>query len=170
MLTFTPPAGFKDVSEYSFSGKRRHVVVRCTHELGSGQDLLSVATDYSSELREYLHADSSEISPINRRADGSSYVTVQATFGKQNATERSAFVLLANGTSLQLSLRSDAADAQAASEFLQLVNTVHAAPAAAQGQAMSVATPDESPVIHRAGPVLISLPAEYQNHTLLKFS
>jgi hypothetical protein len=87
MLTFTPPTGFKDISEYSFSTNQRHVVVRYTDELGSPADLLSVANNYADQLREYLHAESVEVSQVAKRADGSSYVTVSGSFTTQQAIE-----------------------------------------------------------------------------------
>jgi hypothetical protein len=116
-----------------------------------------------------LHAESVEVSQVAKRADGSSYVTVSGSFTTQQAIERSAFILLQNGTSLQLSLRAASADKAAEGEFLQLLQTVHAAPPTAEGQELSVAVAGDSPVIHRAGPALLTLPPEYQNHTLMRF-
>jgi hypothetical protein len=169
MLTFTPPKGFRDISEYSFAANGRQVVVRSTHELGSAADLLTVAKDYAGKLQEYLHAENVQVSLVNQRADGSSYVTVEAAFSGQKEIERSAFVLLGNGTSLQLSLRAGAMDLSSESEFQRLVRTVHAAPPDVEGQAISVATPGEDVTVRHAGPALLTLPSEYENHTLLKF-
>jgi hypothetical protein len=169
MLTFTTPTGFKDVSEYTFSNKERQVVVRYTQKLGSAADLLSVAKDYAGELQEYLRAENVEVSALKQRADGNSYVTIEGTFTRERAVERSGFILLRNGTSLQLSLRSASGDKLAENEFLQLIQTVHAAPSALDDQSRSFATPDENPPVHRAGPVLITLPAGYHDHTLMRF-
>jgi len=168
MLTFTPPSGFKNITEYKFSDGQRLVVIRSTHELGSDADLLSVANDYANQTREYLNSDSAVVSPLQKRADGSSYVTVEVTFAKQGAIERSGFLLLRNGTSVHVSLRSDRDDAGAGAEFLRLIQTVQAAPPT-EGKALSLAAQGQHQVTYRAGPALVNLSPDYRNNTVFKF-
>jgi hypothetical protein len=69
MLTFDPPAGFRDVSDYAFAGADRRVTVRTTSEVGTAEDLTGIARDYAAHQADLLGART-EVSGVTARPDG----------------------------------------------------------------------------------------------------
>src|SRR5258708_26301755 len=110
MLAFDPPAGFHDVSRYTFAGPGRRVTVRSSSEVGSETDLLNVAKDYESLQARMLGAKTTDAG-VQKRADGVPYVVVTATspeadrpYQESPAVDYSGFLLFANGVCVHLSL------------------------------------------------------------------
>ncbi|HMB07578.1 MAG TPA: hypothetical protein VKP69_28085, partial [Isosphaeraceae bacterium] len=79
MITFSPPAGFNDVSEYTFAGDERRVLVRHTTGVGSAGDLVRIGQEFATQLKDLFEAPRVDVSEVKTREDGTAYITVTAT-------------------------------------------------------------------------------------------
>jgi hypothetical protein len=175
MLNYSPPPGFDDVSEYTFTNNNRRVIIRSTQELGSSHgphDLQQVAQDFAAHLQNYLGAQSPQISEVRTRPDKAQYVTVTAQIaeGSHPLLERAAFILFVNGKAIQLSMSASPEDAPAAAEFDAMVQTARPAPPQTTGRRLlRHDSTDTIPKERFAGAALVDLPSEYRNVTTFKF-
>ena len=175
MLAFDPPAGFRDVSRYTFAGPGRRVTVRSSSEIGTETDLLQVAKDYESLQSRMLGATTVDAG-VQKRTDDVPYVVVTATGpnkadgpyqAESPAVDRSGFLLFKNGVCVHLSLSAKVDDAGAAAEFQQLLASIQ--PAVATTTRGPTALASTGGEVRQAGPVSIDLPAAYRDTTVLTY-
>jgi hypothetical protein len=171
VLSYSLPSGFQDVSEYTFGGKDRRIIIRSGDELGSEHDLTQAAEDHVHHLQSYLGAVSPTISEVKQREDKSQYITLSAQVpGKHHPLlERAAYILFPNGKTIQLNMSAKPEDSQAGDEFDAVVKSVR--PAAAMAVKVPLRREANDAVLAErfAGAALVQLPGEYRNMTTRRF-
>jgi len=170
MITFNTPAGFHDVSEYTFAGDEQQVIVRHSTRVGTPEDLARIGKEYVSQLKDLFGATRADVSEVRTRADGTAYVAVTATaVGPRAAAERSAFVLFRNGIAVHLTLTARPEDGGAEQEFRRLTETIRPAGATPGVRTVGSVAPAAGQAARQAGPVWIDLPGRYQDMTVFTF-